>query len=138
MWNSITNQWGNRPGNAYNVNTVQNDNEPIDFILNEKSARDNTPTGCAIKLWPHQEAMLHRIRAIETAGYLCQTEHTAGAEMRYMDKREVPKAERVILGVMNDPPGVWKDLCDSQSYSLRFKSRYINYYCSSEYLWPMA
>lgn len=108
MWNSITNQWGHQSTNTNTFNTVQQADAPIDFILNEKSRRANTPADCAIKLWPHQEAMLYRIRAIETAGYLCQTQHTAGSELRYMDKREVPKAEKVILGVMNDPPGSGK------------------------------
>jgi len=108
MWNSITNQWGNQSTPVYTFNTVQQDDAPIDFILNETSPRDNTPKDCAIKLWPHQEAMLHRVRGIEKAGYLCKTEHTEASFARYMDKRDAPKAEMVCLGVMNDPPGSGK------------------------------
>jgi hypothetical protein len=108
MWNSITNQWSSSSQPSYNLNRVQQNEEPIDFILNEHSARDSTPKDCAIKLWPHQEAMLHRIRTIENTNYLCKTEHAEASFARYMFKRDAPKAEMVCLGVMNDPPGSGK------------------------------
>lgn len=85
--------------------------EPTRFtssILTDKSLRDPTPTDNTIKLWSHQEAMLHRIRYIEKAGYLCKTQHTEASIMRYMDKKEAPKSYDVCLGVMNDPPGSGK------------------------------
>jgi hypothetical protein len=79
-----------------------------DFILTETSKRDATPTDNTIKLWPHQEAMLHRVRIIEKANYICKTEHTEAAIARYMDKTDAPKSYDVCLGVMNDPPGSGK------------------------------
>lgn len=67
-----------------------------------------TPTGCPIQLWSHQEAMLHRIKEIETAGYLCKTKHTEASYKRYSIETNVPKEHEVILGVLNDPPGSGK------------------------------
>lgn len=75
------------------------------YILTEVSPRFSTPE-CPIKLWPHQEAMLHRIRQIETSGYTCTTQSKAA--VRFMDKTLVNKESNVILGVMNDPPGSGK------------------------------
>ena len=99
MWNTPNVEWSNT-----DTNTIPTPN----FILNEKSPRDITPAGCGIKLWPHQEAMLHRVRVIESTGYLCKTEHTDASIARYMDKHDAPKAQDVCLGVMNDPPGSGK------------------------------
>ena len=90
----------------WNTNDIQSG--PLGIILNDKSARDPTPPGCGVKLWPHQEAMLHRVRQIEMGGYLCKTENTEASTARYMDKRDAPKAQQVCLGVMNDPPGSGK------------------------------
>jgi hypothetical protein len=90
----------------WNTNNMQSDT--LGIILDDKSPRAQTPIGCGVKLWPHQEAMLYRVRQIETAGYLCQTENTEASMARYMDKRDAPTAQQVCLGVMNDPPGSGK------------------------------
>jgi hypothetical protein len=124
MWNSISNLWGETPkvnileGDLLNLlNPVEqtsvtnvNNVEPLttDYILTETSSRDNTPKECSIKLWPHQEAMLHRIRNIEKRGYKCKSESSAAAADRYMDKSKVLMSHEVCLGVMNDPPGSGK------------------------------
>jgi hypothetical protein len=99
MWNNTSKLWGN---------TSTNIGDSTDFILTEQSQRIKTPQQSAIQLWPHQEAMLYRINTIETAGYLCQTQHTEASIARYMDKRDTPKEHQVCLGVMNDPPGSGK------------------------------
>jgi hypothetical protein len=62
MWNDISDLWGNS-----NIAVLNNDN----IILNDKSPRDVTPKDCSVKLWSHQEAMLHRVRHIEKQGYKC-------------------------------------------------------------------
>ena len=90
----------------WNTNNIQS--ESLGIVLNEQSPRDPSPAGCGVKLWPHQEAMLHRIRTIENAGYLCKTENTDASIARYMDKQDAPKAQQVCLGIMNDPPGSGK------------------------------
>ncbi len=120
MWSNITKLWGKSKYNTINddfVNmfmeggqnvTKSQDIEQTDIILKETSIRDETPKECSIKLWPHQEAMLHRIRYIENAKYMCRTEHTAAASGRYMDKKGVPPSIDVCLGVMNDGPGSGK------------------------------
>lgn len=120
MWNSILKNWNTNSSNNDNynelndlMNSIASDlGNPVpasnDFILTEKSPRDKTPSDNTIKLWAHQEAMLHRVRQIESAGYLCRTEHTEAAIARYMDKKEAPKSYDVCLGVMNDPPGSGK------------------------------
>ena len=82
--------------------------EQINFILTDRSPKATPPQGHPVKLWPHQEAMLHRIRYIEKSGYLCQTQHTDASLARYMNKNDAPKANQVCLGVMNDPPGSGK------------------------------
>ena len=116
MWNTIASKWNHNS----NDNTITNDinkmlgvtehsiSSSSDFILTEKSKRDVTPSDNAIKLWPHQEAMLSRVRQIEKAGYMCKTKHTEASIARYMDKKEAPKSYDVCLGVMNDPPGSGK------------------------------
>jgi hypothetical protein len=83
-------------------------NKAADFILTEASQKDATPPDNTIQLWPHQEAMLHRLRHIEKTKYLCKIEPTEASFARYMDKKEVPRGYDVCLGVMNDPPGSGK------------------------------
>jgi hypothetical protein len=115
MWNSIAKNWNTNNSNNYNnelaylmselKDTVE---QPADFILTDTSKRDATPSDNTIKLWPHQEAMLHRIRYIEKTNYMSKTEHTEASLARYMDKKEAPKSYDACLGVMNDPPGSGK------------------------------
>jgi hypothetical protein len=126
MWNSISNLWGD----TTKVNALEDDLLDLlridvespqisnqnnksttsvqDYILNESSPRDITPKDCSVKLWPHQEAMLHRIRYIEKQGYKCKSESSKAAAERFMDKSEILTAQEVCLGVMNDPPGSGK------------------------------
>lgn len=78
------------------------------IILTEQSLRDPTPSDNTIQLWPHQEAMLHRVRSIEKQNYLCRCEHAQASASRYMDKTRMPESQEVCLGVMNDPPGSGK------------------------------
>jgi hypothetical protein len=87
------------------INSMVSTQTNTSFILTESSPRFSTPE-CPIKLWPHQEAMLHRIKQIETSGYTCKTESKAA--IRFMDKSLVGSPPDVILGVMNDPPGSGK------------------------------
>jgi hypothetical protein len=123
MWNNISNLWDN---SKKNENIINNDMELLnklvngmstevnqdlkqlstDFILTDTSPRFGTPKECPINLWPHQEAMIHRIRQIETAGYTCST--TSKSAIRFMDKSLVNSVPFVVLGVMNDPPGSGK------------------------------
>jgi hypothetical protein len=131
MWNNISNLWDNdKKPNTVNTSNYVNDlmklmnNNSINnnsvihtikeevklgqsnFILTELSSRFPTPQECPIKLWPHQEAMISRIRKIEAAGYTCTT--SSKSAIRFMDKSLVNQAPQVILGVMNDPPGSGK------------------------------
>jgi hypothetical protein len=104
MWNNISYNWNNiniekEKENRHNIN---------ESFLTDLSPRDPTPLNNAIELWPHQEAMLHRIRYIENAKYLCNTEHTEASLIRYMDKKDVADSVNVCLGIMNDPPGSGK------------------------------
>jgi hypothetical protein len=99
MWNDISDLW-----RTSNVKAINNNG----IILTEKSPRDATPNDCSIKLWPHQEAMLHRIRHIEKQGYKCKSSSSAASADRFMDKSNIPMAQEVCLGVMNDPPGSGK------------------------------
>jgi hypothetical protein len=116
MWNNISKNWNHNTNVNYfdelndffGATRVSNEQISTDFILTEASPHDDTPSDNTIRLWPHQEAMLHRIRQIEKAGYMCKTEHTEASAARYMDKRDVPKSFDVCLGVMNDPPGSGK------------------------------
>jgi len=80
--------------------------EDVSCFLNEHSPREKTPTECPIRLWPHQEAMLHRIRSIETNNRVCKTEYTDA--VRYMDKSVIEHPPHVCVGIMNDPPGSGK------------------------------
>lgn len=77
----------------------------IDY-LNETSPRDPSPIESPIKLWPHQEAMLHRIRDIEINNLIFETKHTESV-MRYAVSNH-PKTQKVCIGIMNDPPGSGK------------------------------
>jgi len=126
MWKNISNLWDNNDSKSSNlINTPINLDDllssldsknllkkeevtPVtnDFILTDTSSRFPTPKECPINLWPHQEAMIHRIRQIETTGYSCPT--TSKSAIRFMDKTLVNKVPSVILGVMNDPPGSGK------------------------------
>jgi hypothetical protein len=127
MWKNISNLWDNNSNktsnktsivnndinmddlmNLMNNNSVKTEINPIvtDFILTDMSERFPTPKECPIKLWPHQEAMIHRIREIETVGYTCKTQSKSA--IRFQDKSLVGSAPEVILGVMNDPPGSGK------------------------------
>jgi hypothetical protein len=99
MWNDISDLWGN-----LNIAVLNNDN----IILNDKSPRDVTPKDCSVKLWSHQEAMLHRVRHIEKQGYKCKSSSSAASADRFMNKSNIPTAQEVCLGVMNDPPGSGK------------------------------
>jgi hypothetical protein len=117
MWKNISNLWDKNENSVDDLmslldsdfvkkNVVQNEpSVPSNFILTETSAKFSA-LECPIKLWPHQEAMLYRIRQIETSGYTCKTESKAA--IRFMDKTLVNKVPEVILGVMNDPPGSGK------------------------------
>jgi hypothetical protein len=112
MWTSITKNWSNDNTsdnyNDYMASELKLVSEPVNLLLTETSKRDTTPNDNTIKLWPHQEAMLHKIRNIEKNGYMCKTQHTEAAISRYMDKKEAPKSYDACLGVMNDPPGSGK------------------------------
>lgn len=121
MWNNITTKWNTATIQEVDMqslfadlpysniqNNLENNNSNSNFILTDKSPRDPTPSDNTIKLWSHQEAMLHRIRYIEKAGYICKTAHTEASIARYMNKKEAPKSYNVCLGVMNDPPGSGK------------------------------
>lgn len=111
MWNSILNNWdtnSNSNNDIYNIVSDSRNLVPNNFILTQMSSKDLTPSDNTIKLWPHQEAMLYRIRYIERANYMCKTEHTEASIARYMDKNDAPKSYNVCLGVMNDPPGSGK------------------------------
>lgn len=119
MWNNISKNWNDntKSDDFMDVNTLLGEfalsnNQTSDtinsFILTENSTRDLTPSDNTIKLWPHQEAMLHRVRQIEKTGYICKTSHTEASIARYMNKTEAPKSHNVCLGVMNDPPGSGK------------------------------
>jgi hypothetical protein len=112
MWNSILNNWdsNSNSNNDITYNVVSDSGNPVsnNFILTQMSSKDLTPSDNTIKLWPHQEAMLYRIRYIERANYMCKTEHTEASIARYMDKNDAPKSYNVCLGVMNDPPGSGK------------------------------
>ena len=134
MWKNISNLWDKKDDNNLVNNNVNVDelmnlindtpiNYPINnnqvtqnntnnsmlskpnYILTEVSPRFSTPE-CPINLWPHQEAMLYRIRQIESSGYTCKTKSKAA--IRFMDKTLVNKESDVILGIMNDPPGSGK------------------------------
>lgn len=83
----------------------ENKHEEI-ITLNESSPRDHTPEGSPIKLWPHQEAMLHKIREVERENLIFETTHTESI-MRYVAS-ERPPTQRVCIGIMNDPPGSGK------------------------------
>lgn len=130
MWKNVSNLWDNYSKKSNVVNTNINvddllksmnnnsDNNLADnkkdevkigatnYILTEESQRFPTPKECPIKLWSHQEAMLHRIRYIETAGYISKTQSKSA--VRYQDKSLVGPPPDVILGIMNDPPGSGK------------------------------
>jgi hypothetical protein len=126
MWKNISYLWDNNSNNSINKNVINNDNDiintlmnvidnsikkdiksdPNDFILTDKSPRFLTPKECPIKLWPHQEAMVYRIREIENNGYKCKTQSKSA--IRFQDKSLVNKEPEVILGIMNDPPGSGK------------------------------
>ncbi len=116
MWNNITTKCNSITIQEIDIQSlfadslpdIQENNSNSNFILTEKSSRDPTPNDNTIKLWPHQEAMLHRIRYIEKAGYICKTQHTEASIARYMNKLEAPKSYNACLGVMNDPPGSGK------------------------------
>ena len=94
MWQSISKNWN--VNNSSNIditelmsllepkNTVSTPTQKVDFILTETSPRDPTPSDNTIKLWPHQEAMLNRIRYIEKAGYMCRNQDTEASRARYM------------------------------------------------------
>jgi hypothetical protein len=108
MWNNIIENWNYTTNNYEDVTYLSTNDSQSEFILNETSQRDTTPSDNTIKLWPHQEAMLYRIRQIERNGYMCKTQHTEASIARYMNKKEAPKSHDVCLGVMNDPPGSGK------------------------------
>jgi hypothetical protein len=75
-------------------------------LLTDSSTRDPTPDTSPIKLWPHQEAMLHRIREVEINNLIFETIHTESM-MRYKPS-DRPPTQRVCIGIMNDPPGSGK------------------------------
>jgi hypothetical protein len=125
MWKNISNLWDKKDisNNIVNTdvnvddllnlmgnNSIQNNKEvksvSSNFILTDNSPRFPTPKECPIKLWSHQEAMIHRIREIETNGYTCKTQSKSA--IRFMDKSLVNMVPEVILGIMNDPPGSGK------------------------------
>jgi hypothetical protein len=116
MWNNICKNWNNTNiisniDNNELINELHTNQEIKtleDYILTEKSNRDITPNDNTIKLWSHQEAMLHRVRYIEKMRYMCKTQHTEASITRYMNKLEAPKSYDVCLGIMNDPPGSGK------------------------------
>jgi hypothetical protein len=80
MWNGIIQNWNSSSNTTkndnrnqtndlfYNIDSYVEKPTPTNFILTEASIRDFTPKDNTIKLWPHQEAMLHRVRHIEKTG----------------------------------------------------------------------
>jgi hypothetical protein len=118
MWKNISNLWDNNNNKQINMDELanliitqpdKNVNEvksiSTNFILTEDSPRFQAKE-CLIALWPHQEAMVYRIREIENAEYKCKT--TSKSSIRFQDKSMTNKEPEVILGVMNDPPGSGK------------------------------
>jgi hypothetical protein len=85
--------------------TDENTTDEI-VLLTSTSPRDPTPELSPITLWPHQEAMLHRIREVEENNLIFETIHTESM-MRYAPSERPPK-QKVCIGIMNDPPGSGK------------------------------
>lgn len=90
-----------------------NEFRPIDalrsdeiVLLTESSPKDPTPEISPIALWPHQQAMLHRIREVERNNLMFETINTE-AMMRYAPS-ERPLTQKICIGIMNDPPGSGK------------------------------
>lgn len=75
-------------------------------LLTARSPRKAQSPICAVKLWPHQEAVLARCLAIESAPRYAKTIIKNAA--RYEKKDNVPQFDQVPIGVMNDPPGSGK------------------------------
>jgi hypothetical protein len=77
-------------------------------LLTEESPRLPTPSVAApaIKLWPHQEAMLARCVEIEAAEV--KAANCVRNTSRYFFKEEIEGIKPTCIGVMNDPPGAGK------------------------------
>ena len=104
MW-MVSNLWNkyhqtNEDKETYHV--------PTGYLLREDSPRTETPNECPVPLWPHQQAMLYRIKDIEQKRICCETDHTDAVKTRYMDKSIIDHPPEVCLGIMNDPPGSGK------------------------------
>lgn len=124
MWNAVSKLWNRGTNKQVEQFNIEESIEKVgDYlnnvvvsvelklkkvILTEESPRDKTPEDNTIQLWPHQEAMLHRIRELEKINYLCKIKHAEASSARYMDKGKMPEEQEVCLGIMNDPPGSGK------------------------------
>ncbi len=75
-------------------------------LLQESSLRVATPEKCKVSLWPHQQAMLSRCKEIELNEV--KAECSVRNKQRYMIAGDIPNAENVSIGIMNDPPGSGK------------------------------
>jgi tetratricopeptide (TPR) repeat protein len=124
MWANITNLWGKKddvdymkdshavwePATIDKTNTpiVETNNKTDTYELTESSPRTSAPATLQVKLWAHQEAMLHKIQEIENSNYQSISENTATLASRFLDKTNSLSSHSVCLGVMNDPPGSGK------------------------------
>ncbi len=107
MINSVVSElWEKSPSSSDKFIPSDVNNSGDITLLTAESLRDSTPEISPITLWPHQEAMLHRIREIEENNLIFETTHTESM-MRYAPK-ERPPLQRVCIGIMNDPPGSGK------------------------------
>jgi hypothetical protein len=107
MINSVVSDlWEKSPSTIDKFTATDTNNSGNIVLLNAESPRDPTPEISPITLWPHQEAMLHRIREIESNNLIFETAHTESM-MRYAPS-ERPPIKNVCIGIMNDPPGSGK------------------------------
>jgi hypothetical protein len=75
-------------------------------LLNDKSPRSPTPQNAGVSLWPHQQAMLARCKAIETNP--AKADPVVKNMVRYMFQDEIATFNSPNIGIMNDPPGSGK------------------------------
>jgi hypothetical protein len=101
MWNTFAELIKNTSTATKTASTVV----PYKY-LTASSPRQPTPPHAAIKLWPHQEAMLARCLYIEASNRKA-TPIIRHSE-RYMNAKNIPTFNEVSIGVMNDPPGSGK------------------------------
>lgn len=81
-----------------------------DTVLTPRSPRMEMPTVCrsggTVVLWDHQKAMLARCKFIET--HPVWAEAKTRFDERYMKRNNVKESNKVMIGIMNDPPGAGK------------------------------